>query len=445
MKFIPNTLLARFLILIATVLIIAQVVSIRIFDYFERGPRAEAVAQEIETVINFTRASLISSREDKRLTLLSELSSKGDIRIYPAYYFEDIEPLSPDPFLKVVAGKIKERLGENTLVITNHYGIPGLWVSFSIDQDEFWAVIPTPGDRPFPWHWIGWGIVVAGLSIIGAYATATRINRPLNLLIEATEQVKKGEIPKKLPLDSVTEFRTMSQTFNEMAESLSKVDQERKVLLAGVSHDIRTPLTRLRIAIEMLPKKIASKLKTSMEEDIIEIDNILNQFIDYVRGFNQETTVTTNLNDFFSHIKNQHQILNRNIVLVSNLKIPIFYDIKPISFRRLFDNLINNAFSYSKGEVVITIKKNKDNISISVLDDGPGIPPDHVQRLLKPFERFDVITTNKKQAESNREGCGLGLAIVDKITEAHHGKLAISNRAKKGLEVKITLPLISES
>jgi two-component system osmolarity sensor histidine kinase EnvZ len=237
----------------------------------------------------------------------------------------------------------------------------------------------------------------------------------------------------------------MSQTFNEMAESLSKVDQERKVLLAGVSHDIRTPLTRLRIAIEMLPKKIASKLKTSMEEDIIEIDNILNQFIDYVRGFNQETTVTTNLNDFFSHIKNQHQILNRNIVLVSNLKIPIFYDIKPISFRRLFDNLINNAFSYSKGEVVITIKKNKDNISISVLDDGPGIPPDHVQRLLKPFERFDVITTNKKQAESNREGCGLGLAIVDKITEAHHGKLAISNRAKKGLEVKITLPLISES
>jgi len=132
LKFIPNTLLARFLILIATVLIIAQVVSIRIFDYFERGPRAEAVAQEIETVINFTRASLISSREDKRLTLLSELSSKGDIRIYPAYYFEDIEPLSPDPFLKVVAGKIKERLGENTLVITNHYGIPGLWVSFSI-------------------------------------------------------------------------------------------------------------------------------------------------------------------------------------------------------------------------------------------------------------------------------------------------------------------------
>lgn len=445
MKFIPNTLLARFLILIATVLIIAQVVSIRIFDYFERGPRAEAIAQEIETIVNFTRVSLISSREDKRLELLSELSTKGDIRIYPAYYFEDIEPLAPDPFLKVVVRKLKERLGENTIVITDHYGIPGLWVSFSIDQDEFWVVIPTPGDRPFPWHWIGWGIIVAGLSIIGAYATATRINRPLNLLIQATKQLKKGEFPKKLPLDSVTEFRTMSQTFNEMSESLSKVDQERKVLLAGVSHDIRTPLTRLRIAIEMLPKKIASKLKKSMEEDIFEIDNILNQFIDYVRGFNQEATVTTNLNEFFSHIKKQHQILNRNIVFVSNLKIPIFYDIKPISFRRLFDNLINNAFSYSTGEVVITIRKHKENISISVLDDGPGIPPDHIQRLLKPFERFDVISMNKKQIADNRESCGLGLAIVDKITEAHNGKLVISNRAKNGLEVKIILPLISES
>ena len=445
MKFIPNTLLSRFLILIATVLIIAQVVSIRIFDYFERGPRAEAVAQEIETIVNFTRVSLISSREDKRLELLSELSTKGDIRIYPAYYFEDIEPLAPDPFLQVIVSKLKARLGENTIVVTNHYGIPGLWVSFAIDQDEFWVVIPTPGDRPFPWHWIGWGIIVAGLSIIGAYATATRINKPLNLLINATEQLKKGTFPEKLPLDSVTEFRTMSQTFNEMAESLGKVDQERKVLLAGVSHDIRTPLTRLRIAIEMLPEKIASKLKKSMEEDIFEIDNILNQFIDYVRGFNQEATVTTNLNEFFSHMKNQHQILNRNIVLVSNLKIPIFYDIKPISFRRLFDNLINNAFSYSTGEVVITIRKHKENISISVLDDGPGIPPDHIQRLLKPFERFDVISINKKQIANNREGCGLGLAIVDKITEAHNGKLVISNRAKKGLEVKIILPLISES
>lgn len=426
-------------------LIIAQVVSIRIFDYFERGPRAEAVAQEIETIVNFTRVSLISSREDKRLELLSELSTKGDIRIYPAYYFEDIEPLAPDPFLQVIVSKLKARLGENTIVVTNHYGIPGLWVSFAIDQDEFWVVIPTPGDRPFPWHWIGWGIIVAGLSIIGAYATATRINKPLNLLINATEQLKKGTFPEKLPLDSVTEFRTMSQTFNEMAESLGKVDQERKVLLAGVSHDIRTPLTRLRIAIEMLPEKIASKLKKSMEEDIFEIDNILNQFIDYVRGFNQEATVTTNLNEFFSHMKNQHQILNRNIVLVSNLKIPIFYDIKPISFRRLFDNLINNAFSYSTGEVVITIRKHKENISISVLDDGPGIPPDHIQRLLKPFERFDVISINKKQIANNREGCGLGLAIVDKITEAHNGKLVISNRAKKGLEVKIILPLISES
>ena len=366
------------------------------------------------------------------------MSTKGDIRIYPAYYFEDIEPLSPDPFLKVVVRKLKERLGENTIVITNHYGIPGLWVSFSIDQDEFWAVIPTPGDRPFPWHWIGWGIIVAGLSIIGAYATATRINRPLNLLIQATEQLKKGELPKKLPLDSVSEFQTMSQTFNEMADGLNKVEQERKLLLAGISHDVRTPLTRLRIAIEMLPEKIAAKLKKSMEEDVIEIDSILNQFMDYVRGFDQEIKISSNLNDFFNHLKEQHKILNHNIVLVSNHKIPIFYDIRPISFRRLFDNLINNAFSYSNGEVLITVKKNKDNITISILDDGPGIPPDQIKRLLKPFERMD-------EARGNSEGCGLGLAIAERITQSHDGKLIITNRAKKGLEVKITLPLVSES
>jgi two-component system osmolarity sensor histidine kinase EnvZ len=230
----------------------------------------------------------------------------------------------------------------------------------------------------------------------------------------------------------------MSQTFNEMAEGLNKVEQERKLLLAGISHDVRTPLTRLRIAIEMLPEKIAAKLKKSMEEDITEIDSILNQFMDYVRGFDQESKISTNLNDFFSHLKEQHKILNRNIVLVSNIKIPIFYDIRPVSFRRLFDNLINNAFSYSNGEVLITLKKNKDGITISILDDGPGIPAAEIKRLLKPFERLD-------EARGNTEGCGLGLAIAERITQSHDGKLTISNRTKKGLEVKIVLPLVSES
>jgi two-component system osmolarity sensor histidine kinase EnvZ len=223
-----------------------------------------------------------------------------------------------------------------------------------------------------------------------------------------------------------------------MAEGLNKVEQERKLLLAGISHDVRTPLTRLRIAIEMLPEKIAAKLKKSMEEDITEIDSILNQFMDYVRGFDQESKISTNLNDFFSHLKEQHKILNRNIVLVSNIKIPIFYDIRPVSFRRLFDNLINNAFSYSNGEVLITLKKNKDGITISILDDGPGIPAAEIKRLLKPFERLD-------EARGNTEGCGLGLAIAERITQSHDGKLTISNRTKKGLEVKIVLPLVSES
>ena len=157
-----------------------------------------------------------------------------------------------------------------------------------------------------------------------------------------------------------------------------------------------------------------------------------------MRGFDQESKISTNLNDFFSHLKEQHKILNRNIVLVSNIKIPIFYDIRPVSFRRLFDNLINNAFSYSNGEVLITLKKNKDSITISILDDGPGIPAEEIKRLLKPFERMD-------EARGNSEGCGLGLAIAERITQSHDGKLTISNRAKKGLEVKIVLPLVSES
>ena len=441
MNFLPKKLLSRFVLLIATLLIVSQLVSLKIFDNFEREPRATALAQEIITIVNFTKAALSAAAPSKRIQLFRELNNIGDIKVYAAYPFESIEPIPNDPFLKLVVKKITARIPSGNFVVINHYDIPGVWVSFEIDGDMFWVVVPRLiTDRPFPWHWIGWGMIIAILAISGAYITTKRISRPINNLIDAADKIRNGHSVGKLPLDSVTEFKELSEAFNEMAEVLSKVSKERKFLLASVSHDIRTPLTRIRLASEMLPAN-SSSLKESLEEDIIEINDILNQFLDFARGFQDESKVPVNLGKLLKDIQTKHKRMGQNFSLKKkNIRTDIpkklFIDLRKLAFQRCLDNLINNAFFYSKGAVILEAVLLEESFTISIIDNGPGIPEDQKSKLLLPFERVD-------ESRGNKGGSGLGLTIADRIVKAHDGKLELINRPTGGLTAKITIPIIS--
>lgn len=434
MKLLPRTLLARLLLLIALLLAISIYASLKIFDYFDREPRATAAALQAITIVNYTRASLIASHEDKRLALLSELSGREGVRVYAADFLEDIEPLPDDVFINLIASKIRERLGVETIITVNHYGIPGLWISFNVDQDDFWVVIPRiQVDRPFPWHWLGWAAVVGLLSLLGAYLIASRINRPLNLLVYAADRLRNGEPAPRLPEDSMDELQAVSKTFNEMAESLMRLDNERTLLLAGVSHDIRTPLARLRIAVELLPDESCESLKTGMIEDIADMDNIIHQFLDFVRGIEGEPTKMTDINALLTALAERQARAGRDLKL--KLCSTYFIPLRPLAMQRLLDNLVGNAYTYSKGNVAVEAKITADNIVISVLDNGPGIPEEHAERLLRPFERMDGAR-NK-----NEGGSGLGLAICNRIAKLHGGSLELINRQEGGLEARLKLPI----
>lgn len=435
-RILPKTLLARVMLLIAVLLAVGQFASLQIFEYFEREPRAEATALQAVTVVNYTRASLIASQENLRLALLSELTGKEGVRIYYADFMEEIEPLPPDPFINLVAEKIRERLGVETIITVNHYGVQGLWVSFNIGQDDFWVVIPRIHvERPFPWQWLGWGALVALLSLAGGYLIAARINRPLNLLVRAADRLRNGERPEALPEDSVTELREVSSTFNKMATSLAELDAERTLILAGVSHDIRTPLARLRLAVEMLPDNECSGLKNGMVEDIADMDNIINQFLDFVRGVEGEPSQMVDINTLLKSLQERQSRAGRELVL--EFAPTYFVAIRPLGMQRLLDNLVNNAYIYGKGEVRVASRITADSIIISVFDNGPGIPESHVEKLLRPFERLD-------SARTNAGGSGLGLAIADRIARLHKGKLELINRPEGGLEARLSLPIHHE-
>lgn len=424
------------MLLIALLLTIGQFIALQLFDYFEREPRATAAAMQVITVVNYTRASLIAAHENRRLALLSELTGKEGVRIYALDLLEEVEPLPEDPFIQLIGKKIKERLGKDTLVTVNHFGIPGLWVSFSIGQDDFWVVIPrVQVDRPFPWQWLGWGALVILLSLAGAYLIAARINRPLRMLVNAADRLRNGEYPQKLPEDGIDELREVSRTFNQMAEALARLDTERTLLLAGISHDLRTPLARLRLAVELLPDEQVGHLKGGMVQDITDMDSIIHQFLDFVRGIEGEPTRLTDLNELVKSIAERHIRAGHNLIirLAPTHMIPL----RPLAMQRLLGNLIDNAFAYGKGEVVVSSRITADSIILSVMDNGPGIPESHMARLLRPFERMDA-------ARGNKSGSGLGLAIADRIAKLHKGQLTLLNRPEGGLEARLTLPFNPE-
>jgi two-component system, OmpR family, osmolarity sensor histidine kinase EnvZ len=437
LKLLPRTLLSRLLLLIAMLLAISIYASLKIFDYFDREPRATTAALQAVTIVNYTRASLIAAHEDRRLALLSELSGREGVRVYSADFLEEIEPLPDDPFVSLMAHKIKQRLGAETIITVNHYGIPGLWISFNVGLDDFWVVIPKiQVDRPFPWHWLGWAAVVGLLSLLGAYIIAARISRPLNLLVHAAERLRNGEPAPRLPEDSVDELREVSRTFNEMAESLVRLDAERTLLLAGVSHDIRTPLARLRLAVEMLPEDAVSTMRQGMIEDISDMDNIIHQFLDFVRGVEGEPSKMVDINELLKSLAERQARAGRELKL--KLASTYFIPLKPLAMQRLLDNLVGNAYAYAKTEVEVVSKITADHIVISVLDNGPGIPPEHTQRLLRPFERMDSARN------SHEGGSGLGLAICNRIAKLHRGKLELINRPQGGLEARLSLPIVQQ-
>ncbi len=421
------------MLLIAILLAIGQFAALKLFDYFEREPRANAAALQAVTIVNYTKAALLASHENRRIALLTDLSGTQGVRIYAADLLEEIEPLPKDPFIQMLAKKIRNTLGSDTIVTINHLGVPGLWISFNIDRDDYWVVIPRlQAERHFPWQWLNWGALVILLSLAGAYLIAVRINRPLKMLVQAADRIRSGQTPIQLPEDGVDELRDVSHTFNLMTESLAQLDSERTLLLAGVSHDLRTPLARLRLAIEMLPNEQCGAYKEGMIEDISDMDSIINQFLDFVRGVEGEPTQMTDLNALIQSQCDRHIRAGRKINI--QLSPSHLIALRPMAMQRLLGNLIDNAFAYGKGEVSVISKIEAENIVVGVLDNGPGIPENQKARLLRPFERLDT-------ARGNTKGSGLGLAICDRIAKLHRGKLDLINRDEGGLEVRLTLPL----
>lgn len=424
------TLFARSFLLIALLIVTAVLSTFQIYRIYEREPRSRELAQQTVSAVNLTRAALVSADPYRRRQLLIDLNESEGLRVYPSTSSERLQPVRPNSFLERVAEKIRAALGPETRFATMRDGERGFWVSFLIDVDEYWIMLPRERYQVIVgWQWVGWGFAVIALALLGAWLVASRISRPLRALRQAANRLGRGEAHEPLPEEGAHELRDLSSAFNRMASDLASMERERAMVLAGISHDLRTPLSRLRLALEMSGAE--STATNAMVADIHEIDAVIGQFLDYARG-ESERKAPGDLNAMLVDLAGHYARLGKRVTLHDE-PVPEFAFAR-MGIRRAVSNLVDNALRYAGEPVEIKSCVKDKSVIVEVSDRGPGIPPTEVERLKRPFTRLEA-------ARSGAGGSGLGLAIVERIARAHNGHLDLLPRDGGGLVARLSLPI----
>jgi len=422
------TLFARAFLLIALLIVTAILASFQIYRVYEREPRSRELAQQTVSTVNLTRAALVNADPVLRRQLLIELNETEGLRVFPVTASEVVQPLPDDPLLERVAQKVRQSLGGETRFAYSHEGEDGFWVSFFIDEDEFWVMLPRERFEPvFGSQWLGWLGAVLLLSLIGAWFIASNIARPLAAMRRAAIRLGRGQPHEPLPESGAHELRTVAAAFNRMATNLEGMERERAMVLAGISHDLRTPLSRLRLALEM--SGADSQTTDAMIADIDEIDAIIGQFLDFARGTNEQKD-QNDLGALLGELAEHYARIGKEVRLIPHPVPPLPF--ARMAVRRAITNLIDNALRYAGEPVEVEAVVRSDSVAIEVRDQGPGIPPGEVERLKRPFTRLD-------DSRAGAGGSGLGLAIVERTALAHGGGLELVPRSSRGLVARLVL------
>ena len=272
-----------------------------------------------------------------------------------------------------------------------------------------------------------WITVPSILLIFIAIIFLKNQTKPIVNLAKAAEKFGKGDYVNEFRPSGASEIRKASYEFDRMVKRINRHLNQRSEMLSGISHDLRTPLTRLKLQLALLDQKaIAQK----MSKDIDEMEKMLNDYLQFAKSQIQEETVEINLNDFFSNIEQEFNNNRLDIDIEKDLKL----NGRKQALKRCFQNIIHNGLAYG-GNVFAVIQKTSNRVIVTVQDDGPGIPLDQYKNVFKPFFRID------KSRSLNQSGVGLGLTISEDVVNSHGGNIQLSKSEHGGLQVKISLPL----
>ena len=412
--------------------IMAWLQTLRAFEY---EPRAAQTAHQIASQVNLSRAALINADAIARISLLKTMAKEEGLRIIPREPGDQAIPVDGDAL--DIAKELHEHLGTATVVARQVNGSEGFWVSFEMDGDPYWFRSDlarfTP---PVGKTWLIWLLVATGLSLAGAALIARFINKPLAALSFAASRVKEGNFNASRLDETVhtSEIREVNIGFNRMAQRLAKLDQDRALMLAGISHDLRTPLARLRLETELSVSDLDAR--QHMAADIAQLDAIIDKFLDYARPDNV-ALVAIPLRDLVQACA--YPFLDKpdtRITVDLDEGLVVLGD--EVELGRVFSNLLENARRYGKSvdtgvaEIEVSAIERDKWIYVKVRDHGVGVAEDQIPNLMQPFFRGEA-------ARTAANGAGLGLAIVEKTMRRMGGAFAINNSRTGGMSANLKL------
>jgi len=439
-----GSLFWRSFLLIAGLVVACLLLMLQLIRLSEPAAAEQRLAWEIASVVNLTRSALVSAQPERRARLLAELARDEGVRITPLEAGEQAASLEPPARARVLLAHLRGLLGPGTRLAGSVDGERGLWVSFDIDEDPYWLGLdPERLARQSDPSWWVLGLLAGSIGMLGAFAVAAPLSRPLASLALALGRVSRGERAPPLEERGTPEIVALNRRFNRMASALAALDADRAVALAGISHDIRTPLTRLRLALEM--SDLPDEDRRSMNEDIERIDEIVTQFIEYARAAGEARDAGRREIDVEAAIM---QAASRQRADPRAQPLDIRMDIEtglrwhgdPVDLARMLDNIVQNAIRHGRSvasgiaDLHIDARLDAGALRIRVDDRGPGVPAAEYERLLKPFARLEA-------SRGPSAGSGLGLAIVARLAQRHGGRCTLAPGPEgSGLRVELSLP-----
>jgi two-component system osmolarity sensor histidine kinase EnvZ len=398
------------------------------FKALEAEPRALETAEQLAGLVNLSRVALEHTDPINRVAVVTSLARGDTVQVRVAEASDRWRPYDANAFAKQLAAELRQHLGPDTVIARSVNDVPGLWVRYVVGEDAFWlktSAAPLSVALSSNWWWV---LIALLATVLGSALIARLINQPLRELADAAGRIRDGEYDSRLDENKLTsEIREVNKGFNRMARELAKLEEDRAVMLAGISHDLRTPLARLRLETEMSVND--AEARHFMAQDIDQLDAIISKFMDYARPTEaqlREARLADVVEREAQGFRDPDQIRFR-LRVGSHLKVLA----DETELARVLLNLFENArrYGHAPGEpalVDVSASRQGSWIELSVRDHGPGVPPDRLARLTTPFYRGDA-------ARTAASGAGLGLAIVEKSVQRLGGQLSISNAEGGGL------------
>lgn len=420
-----------------TLLVLLTVVATQLFTWWiATSERRDLIAKQFYGQVIDTLADLEGRLDNippaERRAYLDEYNRPGQTQLLPYAAGQSLTFAAElSPLDRVLAERLSRGLGENiTVKVRQWQDRRQLWISVHVLGEPYWLVVPMGRFRDnFAGSMLLAALLASLCAIVVASAIAWRTSTPISRVVEASRQLELGGMPE--PLDEHIGSREVCQLtrgFNRMARALELSAAERRLMLAGLSHDLRTPLTRLKLMVELQGD---SPDAAGMLSDIDEMSNIVRQFIDFARSEEKPRREPVALAELAGSVVSRFAREQVDITFHPEAEPEILAD--PLALERLLSNLISNARRYGRPPIDVQVSATGDHALLRVVDHGDGIPPALRQAAMAPFERLAAH-------RGTDGGSGLGLAIVARIVNQHGGQIDFEDLPEGGWSIRIALP-----